>query len=242
MKTLLLCCLGLLLFSKTLGQSLSDSVHIPKDIRYKFDKNKTYLPVLLMFAGAVSDGNGRKDVKETMASGARRFSEYQNSVDDYAQFLPFAGLYAFEWLGMTPRTDWKNRTAIIIKAQIMNLGMIHLLKSTLNHQRPDGSAYSFPSGHTANVFAGAALVSIEYGQHHPWVPYAAYGVASGVGVMRMINNKHYISDVLFGAGLGILSARLAYWTHQYKWNKPKSTTDPFDGVVYHSNNLSPEHD
>ncbi len=242
MKTLILCCLGLFLYCTTFAQPLSDSIHIPKNIHYKFDKNKTYLPAFLMFAGTATDGNGRKDLKEKMANGARHFSEYRNSVDDYAQFTPFVGLYAFEWLGMTPRTDWKNRTAILVKAQIINLGMVHIMKSAFNHQRPDGSAYSFPSGHTANAFAGATLVSIEYGQYHPWVPYAAYGIASGVGVMRMINNKHYISDVLFGAGLGILSARLAYWTHQYKWNKPKSTTDPFEGAVYRLNALSPEHE
>ena len=70
------------------------------------------------------------------------------------------------------------------------------------------------------------MLAIEYGEQHKWVPYAAYGVATTVGVMRMANNKHYISDVLFGAGLGILSMKAAYWTHQYKWNRPKSDRDP----------------
>jgi len=51
------------------------------------------------------------------------------------------------------------------------------------------------------------------------MPYAAYGVASGVGLLRVANNKHYISDVLIGAGIGILSMKAAYWTHQYKWKK-----------------------
>ena len=47
----------------------------------------------------------------------------------------------------------------------------------------------------------------------------AYGIASSVGMLRMANNKHYISDVLVGAGLGILSMKMSYLTHQYKWNK-----------------------
>lgn len=55
---------------------------------------------------------------------------------------------------------------------------------------------SFPSGHTANAFAGATILSIEYKDKYPWVPYVAYGMASGVGVMRIANNRHYISDVL----------------------------------------------
>ena len=131
-----------------------------------------------------------------------------------AQLFPFVAIYGFELAGMKPRTDWQNRTAIMIKGQIVNLGLVYLLKTTINQTRPDGTAYSFPSGHTANVFAGATMLSIEYGEHHKWVPYAAYGLASGVGIMRMANNKHYISDVLFGAGLGILSMKAAYWTHQ----------------------------
>jgi membrane-associated phospholipid phosphatase len=51
------------------------------------------------------------------------------------------------------------------------------------------------------------------------MPYAAYGLASTVGMMRMANNRHYISDVLLGAGIGILSMKASYWTHQYKWGK-----------------------
>ena len=59
------------------------------------------------------------------------------------------------------------------------------------------------------------------------MPYAAYGIAGSVGVMRMVNNRHYISDVLFGAGLGYLSMKLSYWTHQYKWNTKKPATVAF---------------
>jgi membrane-associated phospholipid phosphatase len=109
---------------------------------------------------------------------------------------------------------------------------VYILKKVIDNKRPDGTVMSFPSGHAANAFAGATILSIEYQKNHPWVPYVAYGVATGVGVMRVANNRHYISDVLFGAGLGILSMKLAYWTHQYKWNKPKSTQDPFAGILY----------
>ena len=161
---------------------------------------------------------------------------FENHFDDYAQFAPFFAIYGFELAGMKPRTDWKNRTAILAKGQLVNLGMVYFLKKTLKKTRPDGTAYSFPSGHTANAFAGATMLSIEYGENHKWVPYVSYGVATGIGVMRIANDKHYISDVLFGAGLGILSMKLAYWTHQYKWNQPKSETDPFAGVIYHKVN------
>ena len=59
------------------------------------------------------------------------------------------------------------------------------------------------------------------------MPYLAYGIATSVGVVRMANNKHYLSDVLVGAGLGILSMKMSYLTHQYKWKKKYKTAPVF---------------
>jgi membrane-associated phospholipid phosphatase len=42
---------------------------------------------------------------------------------------------------------------------------------------------------------------------------AGYAVAVGSGVLRMYNNKHWLNDVVAGAGVGILSTRLAYWLY-----------------------------
>ena len=46
------------------------------------------------------------------------------------------------------------------------------------------------------------MLSMEYGENYRWVPYVAYSVATGVGVLRIAHDKHYWSDVIFGAGLG----------------------------------------
>ncbi len=199
--------------------------------REEFHLKKLYIPAGLMVAGISTHFGNRTSVENQIAfERNEHLLGFSNHIDDYAQFAPFVAVYAFEWAGMKPRTDWKNRTAIMMKGQIVNLGMIYLLKKTIGGRRPDGTAYSFPSGHTANAFAGATLVSMEYGQEHKWVPYASYTLATGIGVMRMVNNKHYISDVLFGAGLGILSMKLAYWTHQYKWKKPEPDHDPLSAI------------
>ena len=205
-----------------------DSLQNTSYEKYSFNKNDSYIPAALMTGGIITSFNNKKSPeKKYKEEKKEHLFGFTNGVDDYAQFAPFAAAYAFEWAGMQPRTDWKNRTAIMIKGQIVNLGMVFLLKKTINNNRPDGSQYSFPSGHTANAFAGATLLSMEYGKNHKWVPYAAYTVAGGVGIMRITKNKHYLSDVLFGAGLGIISMKLAYWTHQYKWNIKKSEKDPF---------------
>ncbi len=206
---------------------------LTENTRFDFQYNKLYVPAGLMVAGVLVDGNQKNSLKNQVAKMRNKnIPDFHNKIDDYVQFAPFVALYGFEWLGMKPKTDWINRTVILAKGQAINLGVLYILKFSMNKARPDGTSLSFPSGHTANTFAGATILAIEYGENHKWVPYAAYGVASGVGLMRIANNKHYLSDVLFGAGLGILSMKIAYWTHQYQWNKPKSDQDAFKGSIY----------
>lgn len=230
----------LLSFSSFFGvKSQAKDTLVLKEIhnkRFEFAPKKLYVPAGLMVGGLLTDlGKSKSIEKEIVEERNEHLFGFTNHIDDYAQFAPFVALYAFEWAGMIPRTDWQNRTAIMIKGQILNLGTVYILKKAINETRPDGTQYSFPSGHTANAFAGATLLAIEYGQNHKWVPYAAYAVAGGVGVMRMVNNKHYISDVLFGAGLGILSIKTAYWTHRYRWGKRKSDIDALAEIYKYQN-------
>jgi hypothetical protein len=91
-------------------------------------------------------------------------------------------------------------------------GFVNVIKNTAKEMRPDGSsANSWPSGHTATAFVGATLLHKEYGlTRSPWWSVAGYGVATATGVMRVLNNRHWISDVMSGAGLGILSTELGY--------------------------------
>ena len=86
-------------------------------------------------------------------------------------------------------------------------------------ERP--SSFSFPSGHTATAFMGATLLAHEYGHKSVWIPIAGYSVATATGVLRILNNKHYASDVLVGAAIGIVSAELAYWATDAIFNDRK---------------------
>lgn len=81
---------------------------------------------------------------------------------------------------------------------------------------------SFPSGHTADAFVAAAILHQEFKKISPWIGISGYAVAATVGVCRMLNNKHWQSDVLTGAGIGILSVHLAYLTHLNRFHLPKN--------------------
>lgn len=183
----------------------------------KFNRKQIILPLSLMATGTTILLTEKRDVtvKEN-----KNFLAFGGYLEDYAQFAPHLSVYALEWVGMQPKTDFWNRTAILAKSQLIVLGSTYLLKTTIKEPRPDGSnQYGFPSGHAATAFSGATMLSMEYGEDYPWVPYIAYSVASGVSFLRVTHDKHYWSDIIFGAGLGILSTKIAYWTHQYRWNK-----------------------
>jgi hypothetical protein len=94
--------------------------------------------------------------------------------------------------------------AELVRAQIITETLTEGLKVSVNRTRPDGTHLSFPSGHTAASFATASVLQRELG----WkVGMAAYAFAGYVGVSRMSENKHFASDVAFGAAIGILAGR-----------------------------------
>jgi hypothetical protein len=95
--------------------------------------------------------------------------------------------------------------ADLVRAQVLTEGMVQALKFTAGRRRPDGSNnQSFPSGHTASTFATGAVLQRHFG----WkVGIPAYALAGYVAASRMSDNRHYLSDVVFGATLGVLAGR-----------------------------------
>ena len=100
------------------------------------------------------------------------------------------------------------------------LASVYSVKVLTNIDRPDGTPTAFPSGHTAQAFLAASIVHTELRAKSPWYGIGAYTIATSVAVLRMINDRHWESDVFAGAGFGILSAHLAYLSHRNRWGRP----------------------
>lgn len=94
--------------------------------------------------------------------------------------------------------------ADLLQAQIVTHALTGGVKLAVRRTRPDGSALSFPSGHASASFATATVLQRQFG----WkVGMPAYGVASYIALSRVQVKAHFLSDVAFGAALGIMAGR-----------------------------------
>jgi membrane-associated phospholipid phosphatase len=138
--------------------------------------------------------------------------------DDYLQFAPVAAVYAYNLCKKTPINTMADKTWLLLKSEFLVISSVYLLKNYTYTLRPDSSSYnSFPSGHTAQAFVAASYMHHELGSKSIWYSVAGYAVATSVGLMRIANNRHWLSDVCLGAGMGILGTELVYATHQNKF-------------------------
>ncbi len=130
-------------------------------------------------------------------------------VDSWLRFAPAAFDLGAGALGLDARRDFVGRSVEAAVAFGTMAAVTEGLKLSVRSVRPDGSDdRSFPSGHAAVAFTGAELVRMEYGWG--WGA-GAYAVATSVAALRLYNGRHWLSDVLAGAGIGILSAHIGDW-------------------------------
>ncbi|HEX8506468.1 MAG TPA: phosphatase PAP2 family protein [Hymenobacter sp.] len=150
----------------------------------------------------------------------RNFPGFHTSIDDYLQFLPYFELGGVLLAGVEGRDDRLNVALVVLKSEAIMLGAVYVVKTTTRVLRPDGSnRLSFPSGHTAQAFLAASIVHTELRDKSQWYGIGAYTVATSVAAFRMLNDRHWQSDVVAGAGFGILSAHLAYLSHRNRWGR-----------------------
>ena len=184
---------------------------------YKFMDDMTFVGIPLFVAGwALKGDKAMFRVNQKAEKGGKKntqlLSDFKTGIDDYLQFFGPAAVVGLKLGGVEGRSDWPRLMASAALSYGIMAAFVNGIKYTAKEMRPDGStANSWPSGHTATAFVGASLLHKEYGlTRSPWYSVAGYGAATATGVMRVLNNRHWISDVMSGAGLGILSTELGY--------------------------------
>lgn len=193
--------------------SSMDSLQCTKQY-HSFRPVQLILPASLIAVGALGVANpwlGSKNEEVRDGLAGWRNGRYFHA-DDYLQYVPVIANFGLSLLGAKAKHGYVDRVLITATSYAAMGIMVNGVKWAVDEQRPDGTAFnSFPSGHTATVFMGAELVRMEYKDASPLYGIGAYTIACGVAFLRLYNERHWCNDVLAGAGIGILSARIGYW-------------------------------
>lgn len=182
---------------------------------YHFKLQQLAIPAVLIGVGVIGlESDWLKYQNSEVRDELQENIDKKITVDDFSQYLPMVAVYGLNLCGLKGKHDFVDRTIILATAySIMGIS-VNGLKMVTKVERPDfSSRNSFPSGHTATAFMGAEFLRMEYQDISPWIGVAGYTVAVGTGFFRMYNNRHWLTDVLAGAGIGILSAKAAYWLY-----------------------------
>jgi len=161
---------------------------------------------------------------------------YSTSLDDYIQYVPIIEMYAFDMLKVPARHSVWDQTKFLAISELVTAGIVHLLKNTLKVQRPNnGSFNSFPSGHTSQAFVASQVLFNEYYQTNKWIGLSGYIFSGATGALRVINNRHWVPDVLLGSGIAILVTNAVYHFKPLKnWN-PWQKKNQSVSAHFHSN-------
>jgi hypothetical protein len=195
-------------FFPTLFRNLGDDVkHIPR-------KNSLYwLAAGSALALAVRPADEEINDRLQGSSGAKHFFMAGKYVGSFP-FLISAGVGTY----LVGRGNGSGRVRHLgmdlIEATLLSEGLTQVIKYSVRRERPlrengtRASGYAFPAGHAAATFAAATVLQ----QHLGWkaaVP--TYAVATYVAISRLRDQRHFGSDVAFGAAAGIIVGRSVTW-------------------------------
>ncbi|WP_215139061.1 phosphatase PAP2 family protein [Hymenobacter sp. ISL-91] len=205
----------------TTGNKYQTPAGAPKKAWYKGKLVRASLvPALLITYGAITAQGNAGINREARTFVRQQFRPVSTRFDDALLFAPYAELGLVALAGVESRSDRINTLLVIAKAEAIMLASVFAVKNLSGETRPNGEDnLSFPSGHTAQAFLAASIVHTEFRDKSQWYGVGAYTIATSVAALRMINDKHWQSDVVAGAGFGILSAHLAYLTHRNRWGR-----------------------
>ena len=200
----------------------SSSCQLRNPVRTRFRLKCAILPASLITAGVIAESLPSNTVfskKRIQQHVQDKMNGFRTSADNYLQFVPVAALFSLKLAGVKSRSDLLNQAILAAKSEVLMLAIVTTMKSVIKDLRPDGSTdNTMPSGHTAQAFVSAALLDMEYRETSPWISISGYLCATATGIFRITNNRHYASDVLIGAGIGLASVKIAYLTHRYRWS------------------------
>jgi len=150
---------------------------------------------------------------------------FNTSADKYLKWLPFATVFFLDVFGVKTKSGWKKQVLIAAATEAIRFTIADSLKKLTHEHRPAPRTgnRSFPSGHTSSSFAGAEFLHLELKDSSPVLSYVGYVGAMATATIRLLKNKHWLRDVVAGAVVGILSAKLAHFIISKRANRRAKT-------------------
>jgi hypothetical protein len=223
MKTRLGCSLIILgLFFSLNCYSQQDAQVNPiiyKELEYKPLKTNTMIVPMAFIVYGFSSPHIRQFQKldiDTHLELQEDYPGFSFNGDDYLRYAPIVAVYGLDLTGLNSKHKFTDRTALLLISTAIMTTTTDLTKGATNRLRPNGANdHSFPSGHTAMAFMAAEFMHQEYKDQSAWYTVLGYSAAVATGSLRLYNGAHWFSDVVAGAGYGILSTKIAYWAYPF---------------------------
>ncbi len=212
--------LYIILFLSVNVYSQNDTITVIR--KNKLISKKEIIPISLIASGCILNfGNRKYDFQSSI-------KKTNTNVDDYIQYAPIGIMYISDVIGIKHKNTTFNQTKYLFLSELSAGLIVLFLKRTTNVERPNNHKFSFPSGYTTQSFVGATTLYNEFKDYNKFTAYSGYLFSTTTGILRITNNKHWISDVLCGAGIGIIVTNIIYKL------EPLKNWQPFK----HNQNLS----
>ncbi len=132
-------------------------------------------------------------------------------IDQLLKWAPIVAAFFADLRGEEPKKEFLKRLKLFAVSEGVVNGIVEPIKRIVHRRRPGSFTEfdSFPSGHTATSFLGAEMLRQAAKDKAPALAYAGYTVAIATAFMRVYKKKHWLSDVIAGAVLGIIAANIA---------------------------------
>lgn len=179
-------------------------------VDYKLNPKDLIIPGSMLVVSLVATNT---DKYRDFIPGLRKNPKNRETpFDDIAQLVPSMMLPVFDIFA-----DEKHSPFDQLFLMGMSYGLtvlpVRLSKNHYESERPYGGNASFPSGHTATAFVGSHMIYKEFKDSNPVIAYSGYALGAVTAVARVVNDKHWVSDVVAGAAVAILATELAYFIY-----------------------------
>lgn len=213
----------------------NDSSAIVENLHNESILKKAILPTGLILTGIALNKSAfekqfAKDVRNSVGN------DFSFAIDDYIQYVPMVEMYGADLLGVQAKNHWFDQTKYLAISQLTTALIVQSLKFGLNKTRPNNGSHSFPSGHTSQAFTGATVLFQEFKETSPILAYSGFAFSTTTGAYRIMNNAHWLSDVVTGAGIGILVVNLVYYIEPLKNFNPFKKDNTTSLLPYYNEN------